>query len=190
MFSDESNFLQFRCFKNFVRRPLGSSSMDPRYCQPTVKHPPSVMAWACFSSKGRGGLYFLEKGKTMNGARYQQVLNDHLLNFMALHECSTFMQDSAPCHKSKQVMKWLQNKEIHLLDWPGNSPDLNPIENLWTIMKMRVSEKYPQNIEELKTAIRSVWCQEIDTDLCRRLVDSMPKRISQVIENKGFHSKY
>ena len=122
----------------------------------------------------------------MNGARYQQMLNDHLLNFMALHECTTFMQDSIPCHKSKQVMKWLQNKKIHLLDWPGNSPD----QNLWTIMKMRLSEKNPQNFEELKTAILSVWCQEIDTDLCRQMVDSMPKRISQVIENKGFHSKY
>ena len=106
MFSDESNFLQFRCFKNFIQRPLGSSSMDPLYCQPTVRHPPpSVMAWACFSSKGRGGLYFLEKGKTMNGERYQQVLNDHLLNFMALHGCTTFMHDSAPCHRSKQVTK-------------------------------------------------------------------------------------
>ena len=58
MSSDESTFLQFASYKPFVRRPHGSSPADSRNLQPTVKHPPSVMVWGCFSSQGRGGLYF------------------------------------------------------------------------------------------------------------------------------------
>ena len=75
---DESTILQFASYKPFVRRPHGSSPADSRYLQPTVKHPPSVMVWGCFSSQGRGGLYFLPKGQTMNASRYISVLDDHL----------------------------------------------------------------------------------------------------------------
>ena len=78
MSSDESTFLQFASYKPFVCRPHGSSPADSRYLQPTVKHPPSVMVWGCFSSQGRGGLYFLPKGQTMNASRYISVLDDHL----------------------------------------------------------------------------------------------------------------
>ena len=101
MFSDESTFLQFSSYKNFVRRPIGSSSLDPKYIQSTVKHPPSVMVWGCFSAKGRGGLYFLEKSATMNGQIYRQLLEDHLVGFMEIHGCDIFQHDSAPCYKSK-----------------------------------------------------------------------------------------
>ena len=106
MFSDKSTFLQFASYKSFVRRPLGSSPVNSRYLQPTVKHPPSAMVWGCFSSKGRGGLYFVPKGQTMNASRYISVLNDYLLNVMSIHGCTTLQQDSAPCHKAKSIMNW------------------------------------------------------------------------------------
>ena len=61
MFSDESTFPQFASYKPFIRRPPGSSTLNPRYIQPTVKHPPSLIVWGCFSSKGRGGLVFSTK---------------------------------------------------------------------------------------------------------------------------------
>ena len=94
MSSDESTILQFASYKPFVRRPHGSSPADSRYLQPTVKHPPSVMVWGCFSSQSRGGLYFLPKGQTMNASRNISVLDDHLhvLNFMSIHGCTTFQK--------------------------------------------------------------------------------------------------
>ena len=137
MFSDESTFLQFASYKPFVRRPLGYLPFDSRYLQPTVKHPPSVMVWGCFSSQGRGGLYYLPKGQTMNASWYISVLDDHLLNLMSIHGCTTFQQDPAPCHKAKSVMNWFHTKNVRVLKWRGKSPDLNPIEKLWTLIKKK-----------------------------------------------------
>ena len=54
---------------------------------------------------------------------------------MNVHNTIIFMQDGAPCHRSKIVKKFLEENHVTTLDWPGNSPDLNPIENLWAKMK-------------------------------------------------------
>ena len=137
MFSDESTFLQFGSYSSYVQRPIGSSPENPRYVQVTVKHPLSVMVWRCFSSQGRGSLYFLSKGQPMNATRYIDVLDSHLLPDMKIHGCMTFQQDSAPSHKAKAVTMWLQAKNVKVLQWPGNSPDLNLIENLWTLVKKK-----------------------------------------------------
>ena len=75
---------------------------------------------------------------------------------MAIHKCKIFMQDGEPCHHSKIITQFLQSKEIQILEWPGNSPDLNLIENLWTVLKHKVSEKQPTNTKELEEAIEAV----------------------------------
>ena len=75
----------------------------------------------------------------MNASRYISVLDDHLhvLNFMSIHGCTTFQHDSAPCHKAKSVMNWFHTKHVTMLKWAGNSPDLNPMENLRTLIKKK-----------------------------------------------------
>jgi transposase len=57
-----------------------------------------------------------------------------------------FMQDGAPCHTSKIAKGALNKMGIKLFKWPGNSPDMNPIENVWHVLKSEVRKK----IEELK----------------------------------------
>jgi len=113
----------------------------------------------------------------MNALRYISVLDDHLLNFMSINGSITFQQDSAPCHKAKSIMNWLQTKNVRVLKWPGNSLDLNLIENLWTMIKKKVSTSNPTTMDELKRIIKEVWCKDIDQDVCKNLTDSMPSRI-------------
>ncbi|KAG0729791.1 Transposable element Tcb1 transposase [Chionoecetes opilio] len=190
MFSDESTFRLVRMASTTVRRPSDVSRYHPKYTVKTVKPPDSVMVWGGFSgNKGRGGLYFLPKNVTMKGANYIEVLRDHLLVPYAIHECEVFMQDSAPAHRSKVVQKFLTDNNIPVLDWPGNSPDLNPIENAWNEMKKAIAKKRPTNINELKQALTKLWV-EMDLSYFTKLATSMPKRIGMVIQYKGNMTKY
>ena len=95
------------------------------------------------AAAGTGGPYFLTSGTTMNGEKYVKALQEKLQLHMTVHHCDIFMHDGAPCHRSRVVKKFLGEKNIRRLDWPGNSPDLNPIENLWMLLKNKVSEKQP-----------------------------------------------
>ncbi len=79
---------------------------------------------------------------------------------MAVHNCTIFMQDGAPCHRSKVAKTFLAENRIKVLDWPGNSPDFNPIENLWTNMKNKVAEKHPSSVKDLVKVIKEVWVKK------------------------------
>lgn len=191
MWSDESTFQLIPGRRVKVRRPSDSSRYDAAYTSPTVKHSESVMVWGCFSGVvGRGGLYFLPKNVMMNSDCYLSVLEDHLLVSYEIHGCNIFMHDSAPCHKAKKVTKWLAEKNIDVLQWPGNSPDLNPIENCWHIMKNKLAEKKQSSLPKLIDAIKNVWCRDMGQDYFRKLSDSMPKRLQEVIKRKGNMTKY
>ena len=80
---------------------------------------------------------------------------------MAVHKCKIFLQNGAPCHSSKVVTQFLKLKKIQVLDWPGNSLNLNPIENLWTLLKAKLSEKQPASAMELQKAIKKVQVHEL-----------------------------
>jgi transposase len=195
MFSDESTFRLVNSRGMKVRRPSGLDRYKQRFTVPTVKHSASVMVWGCFSGKmGRGGLYFLPKNQTMNGERYKSVLENHLMPFMRIHGATFFLQDGAPCHKSKLVMNRLKEmeKEFQVLDWPGNSPDLNPIENCWSQMKRKLkAERHSTtSLPKLITAIKTMWVTDMPHSYFLSLAHSMPKRIREVLANQGQMTKY
>ena len=190
LFSDESTFRQFNNVRGLVRRPPASNPYDPRFVTTTVKHCPQIMVWGCFSYGGRGGLYFVPKGQMMNSQRYQNVLCDKVPLWMNVLSCEIFQHDSAPCHKAKTVTEWLNTNQIEVLDWPSYSPNLNPIENLWAIMKEKISKIEITSLSHLEEVIKSVWCRDISAQLCKNLVFSMPNRIKKVLKNKGHATKY
>ena len=151
MFSDESTFRLVRGVPKMVRRPSTASRFDPKFTVRTVKHPVSVMVWGAFSGNmGRAGLYFLPKNLTMKGNNYNPVLKDHMLAFWKFHWCDFFMHNGAPAHKLKSVSKFLTEYNIKVLEWPGNSPDLNPIENTWNYLENKLQETRPSNIDDLQ----------------------------------------
>ncbi len=84
-----------------------------------------------------------------------------------------FQQDLAPAHSAKATSNWFKDHGIPVLNCPANSPDLNPIENLWGIVKRKMRYARPNNAEELKSTIRATWAL-ITPEQCHRLIDSMP----------------
>jgi hypothetical protein len=78
-----------------------------------------------------------------------------------------------------------------LMDWPLQSPDLNPIENLWAIVKARRAKKFrfPTTREELIDQIFDIW-DNIEMEIVEKLADSAQKRVSEVLRLKGKNTKY
>ncbi|KAF7656920.1 hypothetical protein LDENG_00034500 [Lucifuga dentata] len=100
-----------------------------------------------------------------------------------------FQQDLASAHSAKTTRNWFADHGITVLDWPANSPDLNPIENLWDIVKRKMRDARPHNTDELKAAIKATWAS-ITPQQCHRLIASMPLRIDAAIHAKGGPTKY
>jgi len=88
-------------------------------------------------------------------------------------------------------MDFFKDNKVTVLDWPGNSPDISPIENLWAIMKKRLhNHDCTQKTKLIETVIK-VWFHDDEIKaMCQNLVNSMPDRVRHVITAKGGHTKY
>ena len=190
MFSDESTIRQFNRYAPYIRRPPGER-FNRRYTIPIVKHSPSVMIWGAISVRGPLDLWFVPAKVTVNSVVYGHILEDRVVAGMEAKHCTIFQQDGAPCHTSKYIREWFDNRNIQLLHpWPGSSPDLNPIENCWFKVKSEVSKLKPTSLPDLITKVKSVWATFITPDFCMQLIASMPGRINAVLKAKGGKSKY
>ena len=123
-----------------MRRPLKQWD-KPRYIVPTVKNASKFMGkviWTAICAGGRSGLWFMPESTSIEGTMYLEVLKSKVSSFMEIKRCSHFQHDGAPYHQTKAVKKWLGEAGIEILgSWSGNSPDLNPIENCWVLLKQK-----------------------------------------------------
>ncbi len=190
LFSDESKFcISFGNQGPRVWRKSGEAQ-DPCCLMSSVKFPQSVMIWAAMSSAGVGPLCFLKS--TVNTAIYQEILEHFHASFcwQALWRCwFHFPAGLGTCHTAKGTKGWFNDHGVTVLDWPANSPDLNPIENLSVIVKRKMRDTRPNNADELKATVKETWAS-IPPQQCHKLITSMPRRIEAVIKAKGAPTKY
>lgn len=191
LWSDESKMELFGTkAKQYVWRPKGDA-FNEKYTVPTVKHGGgSIMLWGCFSAAGTGQLIRIRG--TMNSLMYQNILAQNLqksVNDLAMGDDFIFQQDNDPKHTSKSTKKWFEDHDIKVLKWPSQSPDLNPIENLWQELKRMVHKRNPTNLDELEIICQEEW-GKIAKDCCKRLITGYNKRLKAVIAAKGGATKY
>ncbi len=97
---------------------------------------------------------------TVYAAIYQDILEHFMLpSAVKLYGDADFIfqQDLAPAHTAKGNESWFNDHGVTVLDWPANSPDLNPRENLWCIVKRKMRHTRPNNADDLKAAIKATW---------------------------------
>jgi hypothetical protein len=172
-----------------------------------------MMVWACFSGVGPGPLIVCETG-SINADKYIDILNDGVITFVetllepalgadsitvATEDTFLFMHDNAPCHKAAKVTKFLKKRRLPIMKWPAQSPDLNPIENLWIDIKERFHSRCihlglkpsirPEVLEKYAGILKDLW-NEQGMGLITSLIESMPSRVAAVITAQGGHTKY
>ena len=189
LFSDETHIELGPHGQVWVQRPLGAA-FDPDYMSTHVPHPQRVSLWACFSGMGIGQAeIFIE---TLDGGRLKEILAHNLIP--TAHDqfpsgAWWLLQDNDPKHKSKIVQQWLHNNGVNCIDFPPYSPDLNPIENLFSILKRRVEKRRARNTTELEQHLKEEW-EGLDHIFLSHLSHSMPSRCHAVVSSKGHKIDY
>lgn len=170
-----------------------------------VKRSAAVHVYAGFSARGvtplievsgTTGYKFPSAAPGQRGvgaAEYQHVLTKHLLpagRKMFGKGKWQLLQDGAPPHRAATTTALLASERVQVIElWPGNSPDLNPIENLWAWVVQRLRNRTFTTIKQLRTALKQVWAG-MPASLRKNLANSMRKRLELVKENDGQYTGY
>lgn len=191
IFADESKFNIYGSDGKVKVWRKRNTELKLKNITTTIKHGGgNVMVWGCFAANGIGSLVFIDT--TMNAEMYTNILKDHLrqsaekLNIL---NTFTFYQDNDPKHKAYKTRSWLLYNCPHVLETPSQSPDCNPIENLWDYLDKKIRTSPINSSFHLKQRLQEEWAN-IPCDYLQKLVSSMPKRLNAVIKAKGLHTKY
>lgn len=208
MFTDESPFKLYYV-PNSKNDVVWGSQESSAPCAPQVKFSPSVLVWGGITSLGLTKLHITPNKTSVNSAYYineilekevkpafkRAVVCNDLTATKLFRDNSegSFQQDGARAHTSRASDEWLNtniNGYISPEDWPPNSPDLSPIENVWSIMSATVyADPEPQNLNTLKRRLRKAW-KSIPLKTLKNLIGSMPDRLKTVVKSKADTIRY
>ena len=187
IWTDEAHFELFnRKNRTLVRRTRSKSEKPFSFAPRMQKGGGSISLWGCMTSEGIGDVVFYD-GR-VNRQTYIHVIGDTLIRFIKrrfnANDNFMLMQDNAPPHTCHYAMKFFKANDILVMFWPSTLPDLNPIENIWDIIDDRLKTMRPRNLKELQSMIQQIW-DNITEETCKKLVDSMPRRLKSCQRVKG-----
>ena len=192
-FSDESIFKCFSDSRTAKIRRRSDEAYLPQCLGSTVKHGPQMHVFGIIGQYGAGPMKLI-RGK-IDSSKYQQdILTDPPIKQVCESiifplKDAIFQQDRAPCHWSKSTKNFLADRNVPLLPWPGNSPDINPIENVWGIIGQIIRKKKITNSALLYREVQEIW-YGLQPQLLQNLYKSMSQRVAAIIKARGGPTKY
>jgi transposase len=158
----------------------------------TIKHPTKVHIWGCLSSKGFGCCYVFTSNldADLMVEIYKKALLPSATKMFGSDTSAWILQeDNDPKHTSKKAAKWREEEGITRLPWPAQSPDQNCIENAWGVLRIKVSNRKPKSLKQLRDAVKEEWGM-LKKEYASNLVNSMPRRVQAVIDSGGDYTMY
>lgn len=181
IFTDESSFQlnanNQKSFRFKGKPPPTTTKFNPNY---------NVMVWGGISCQGKTSLHFIQ-GK-VNAEYYKGIIaekKEEIERMFRNRGKWLFQHDNAPSHRPSAVRQFIQQElGCELLPHPPQSPDLNPIELIWAIMKTKVEATHPKNKGQLKNAIEAAW-KSITVDHIKKCIANLPSKMEKIIKCNG-----
>ena len=192
IFSDESRFLLYRIDGRIRVRRQQHEAYNEDCIVPRVQAGGGgVTIWGAFHHGGKCDLHIVDGN--LDQYQYLQILEEKLLPFARLTFGHNFVyqDDNARPHRARTVVNFMETEGIEHMEWPAVSPDMNPIENMWSEVTrtMDASANQPTNLAELRQAVIDAW-QALPLQTLATLIDSMPRRVQALYDARGGHTKY
>lgn len=193
IFTDESRFRLFQSDGRIRVWRDPNTAFHPAHIQYSERQSRSLHVWAGITMNSRTELVFLDSAVTAQ--HYGNILQQHLMpfvdrEFQGVQNC-ILQDDNAPPHRAHIVTELKRDIGLRTLRWPSRSPDMNPIEHVWSYMKLMINRQTnpPTNLQHLRTLMNDIWLQ-MPQDLLRRLVLTLPKRVHALLLSRGAYTRY
>ena len=181
-FSDETTF--------YLDNPVGSLWLKETENIIHSKHKGrKIGAWAAINTKGKTSIFLYEAN--MNSQNYLEILNQSVDEMKEIIESDNIylQMDNAKYHWTTDAFQFYYEKNVKLIDWPPYSPDLNPIENVWALMKRKISGRKFTSMNSLKNELYKIWA-DIEIETIEKIWMSIYDRIQDCIDSEGKLTNY
>ncbi|GFX78110.1 transposable element Tcb1 transposase [Trichonephila clavipes] len=148
-----------------------------------------IMVWGGIGYPSRTPLVRI--AGTLNSQRYiSEVLEPVVLPYLQGLAKAIFQQDNARPHVARIIQRFFVNHPIELLPWPTRSPELSPIENMWSMVAQQLIQiTPPATSDQLWQRVGAAW-SALPQERIQSLFELMPRRVAVVISNNGGYSGY